>query len=97
MKDRRAVTLEIIRRYRRADRRAKTKTLHEFNQTTELGRKYVQLLRGTLGLRHDMLPQVSLEDGRDTAGSGLFMRHGNPGWSGLLIKTAFPDIRDQTV
>jgi len=52
MKERKAVTREIVRRYRRANRRIKTKILDEFIQTTGLNRKYaIQLLKGTLRMR----------------------------------------------
>jgi len=52
MAERRAVTRETLRRYRRADRRGKTVILNEFIGTTELSRKYaIQLLSGTLKVR----------------------------------------------
>lgn len=49
MAERKAVTRETIRRYRRADRGGKTAILNEFVSTTQLSRKYaIQLLKGTL-------------------------------------------------
>ncbi len=52
MGERKAVTRETRRRYRRADRQGKTVMLNEFVSTTQLNRKYaIQLLRGTLALR----------------------------------------------
>jgi hypothetical protein len=52
MKERQAVTRETLRRYRRSDRRARSRILDEFIQTTELNRKYaIQLLNGTLKVR----------------------------------------------
>ena len=49
MKERKALSRETLRRYRRSDRRAKTKILDEFVAATELNRKYaLQLLKGTL-------------------------------------------------
>ena len=57
MKERKAVTREIVRRYRRANRRAKTKILDEFIQTTGLNRKYaIQLLKGTLRVHVRYVP-----------------------------------------
>jgi len=40
MKERKAVTGEIVRRYRRADRRTKTKILDELIPTTRLNREH---------------------------------------------------------
>ena len=52
MAERKAVTRETRRRYRRADRWGKTAILNEFVSTTELSRKYaIQLLKGTLRVR----------------------------------------------
>ena len=52
MKERKAVSRETRRRYRRADRRTKSKILDEFTHTTKLNRKYaIQLLKGTLAVR----------------------------------------------
>lgn len=52
MKERKAVSRETRRRYRRADRRTKSKILDEFVNTTKLNRKYaIQLLKGTLVIR----------------------------------------------
>src|SRR5208337_2673943 len=49
MKERKALSRETLRRYRRSDRGAKTKILDEFVAATELNRKYtLQLLKGTL-------------------------------------------------
>jgi hypothetical protein len=49
MKERKALSRETLRRYRRSDRRAKTKILDEFVEATQLNRKYaLQLLKGTL-------------------------------------------------
>lgn len=49
MKERKAVTRENARRYRRANRRAKPLILNEFIETTKLNRKYaIRLLNGTL-------------------------------------------------
>ena len=52
MRERRAITRETTRRYRRANRRGKSAILNEFVCTTHLNRKYaIQLLKGTLPIR----------------------------------------------
>ena len=52
MKERKPVTRELARHYRRADRHEKTTMLNEFTRTSELNRKYaIQLLKGTLAVR----------------------------------------------
>jgi hypothetical protein len=57
MNERKAVSRETRRRYRRASRLTKTKILDEFIHTTKLNRKYaIQLLKGTLAVRR---PTVS--------------------------------------
>lgn len=56
MKERKALSRETLRRYRRSDRRAKTKILDEFVEATGLNRKYaIQLLKGTLSQRPQQL------------------------------------------
>jgi hypothetical protein len=52
MRERKAVTREIRRRYQKANRRRKSAILNEFVSTTQLNRKYaIQLLKGTLRVR----------------------------------------------
>ncbi len=56
MKERKALLRETLQRYRRSDRRAKTKILDEFVEATQFNRKYaLQLLKGTLMKRPPQL------------------------------------------
>jgi hypothetical protein len=49
MRERKDVTRKTTRRYRRANRRAKTLILNELMKVTKLNRKYtIRLLNGTL-------------------------------------------------
>jgi hypothetical protein len=52
MKERKSLSRELCRRYRRANRRNKTKILDEFVHSTKFNRKYaIQMLKGTLRIK----------------------------------------------
>ena len=72
MKERKALSRETLRRYRRSDRRAKTKILDEFVAATELNRKYaIQLLKGTLSERPRQLGSAAAGTSRRATGRAL--------------------------